>query len=52
MEKHGNLSGTMEGKDSFGSSENAAEQSNRLVDEKKGGIKTMPFILGEQFLIV
>ncbi|XWS34028.1 hypothetical protein CRYUN_Cryun21dG0004400 [Craigia yunnanensis] len=45
MEKHSNLSGTMEKKDSFGSSENAAEQSNRLVDEKKGGIKTMPFIL-------
>ncbi|XVE85941.1 hypothetical protein DITRI_Ditri17bG0132400 [Diplodiscus trichospermus] len=45
MEKHSNLSGAMEKKDSFGSSENAVDQSNRLVDEKKGGIKTMPFII-------
>lgn len=35
--------------DSFGNSENVADhqQSNRVVDETKGGIKTMPFILGK-----
>ncbi|XVF03411.1 hypothetical protein REPUB_Repub04eG0259100 [Reevesia pubescens] len=39
-------SGNMENKDSFGGSENVADQqSKRLVDENKGGIKTMPFIL-------
>lgn len=49
MEKQSNqLSETMEKKDdSFDRSENAAYQSNRLVDEKKGGIKTMPFIIGK-----
>ncbi|KAK6242819.1 hypothetical protein QUC31_013458 [Theobroma cacao] len=36
----------MEKKDSFGGSENVADQqSDRPVDENKGGIKTMPFIL-------
>lgn len=44
-------SGIMEKKDSFGGSENVADQqSDRPVDENKGGIKTMPFILGKLHL--
>ncbi|KAE8688191.1 Protein NRT1/ PTR FAMILY 3.1 [Hibiscus syriacus] len=36
----------MENKDSFGASENGDDQSNKtLVDNNKGGIKTMPFII-------
>ncbi|XVF86015.1 hypothetical protein PTKIN_Ptkin17bG0166900 [Pterospermum kingtungense] len=45
MEKHNNLGGIMEKKDS---SENAAEQSYGDVDKEKGGIKTMPFIIANE----
>ncbi|XVF43042.1 hypothetical protein PTKIN_Ptkin02bG0009000 [Pterospermum kingtungense] len=45
MEEDNNLN---RNEHSFGSSENVDEQSNRVVDEKKGGIKTMPFILANE----
>ncbi|KAL4280702.1 hypothetical protein GQ457_03G012180 [Hibiscus cannabinus] len=46
MENHSIATATMENKDGFGASENGdGQRSKTLVDNNKGGIKTMPFVI-------